>query len=838
MAVTPEIDRSFISNYGTSRSYHAFIIKVYTDLCGPEAAAKYQEYPILNTGVLAIPAASPIWERWSCARIAESLSHGRNFHVEQASLNHGSSSKTSKSMWRTDCSSSPSRCNWVCHQALPKLDTATGLLVEPFPNAPLGILHRASDDFKQKKTASVATLDGQIVEMNLKYREGNYETDLETTEPEKLKRRQDAGFRVDREATLIRPGMDVATSPVSNRVAAGWLVLCPLALFIFIDAMGFAMAAPILASHPVSSSPTHQAIIYGVGNGNISPGHLLRGACIGRHVRSDRAAAHDAFLRLWPFLDVHHHRVRIVRNDSATLVILGRLIGGFMGATQAIALAAMADVGEPSGKDSRINIGLPSSSLGFVLGPVLAGALAGGKVLPQLAEAEPLLAVVILTWVTLLWIRFTVPAGKHTEAPAAALDFSSSLRDLAKTFRSPVLKRLAWIFLFQQIAWGAFFFFIAPFLIHRLGFDSARASYYVAMLGIGFCLSFAFVMPLLRKCLSARAIGVGGMALTAICIGISALVPLALVQWAVAIPAAIATAAGYGAIIMLFTDEARGNEGEILGVTASINALAFGITSLTGGVIASVSPAAPLALAAGAHGRRHDHAFQQSQTKTNHMKTVLLAGGFGTRLSEYTDDIPKPMVPVGGLPMLWHIMSIYSHFGHNEFLLALGYKAEYVKSFFLNYETLHSDFIIDMGTGKTRPRRTSGRELETGPHRHRAADHDRRPHPPHGAPFLGDETFMATYGDGVSDIDIDELLKFHKSHGKLVTMTLARPAARFGTVDFDSTGRVFFKEKPIESAGYVNAGFFVMEPQFIEYIDDDHTILERDPLGARRREGS
>ena len=193
MAVTPEIDRSFVSNYGTSRSYHAFIVKVYTDLRGPEAAEKYQNYPILNTGVFAIPAGSPIWECWS-GRIAESLSHGRNFHVEQASLNYELYENFDQYV-ADGLQFLPSRCNWVCHQALPKLDTATGLLVEPFlPHAPLGILHRASDDFKQKKTGRVATLDGQFVEMNLKYREGNYETDLETSEPEKLDRWQTAGF--------------------------------------------------------------------------------------------------------------------------------------------------------------------------------------------------------------------------------------------------------------------------------------------------------------------------------------------------------------------------------------------------------------------------------------------------------------------------------------------------------------------------------------------------------------------------------------------------------------------------------------------------------------------
>lgn len=391
--------------------------------------------------------------------------------------------------------------------------------------------------------------------------------------------------------------MDAATSPISNRAAVGWLVLFPLALFIFIDAMGFAMVAPILAAHPVSPSATHQAIIYGVAMGIFPLATFFAAPVLG--AMSDRVGRRPMMLFCGFGLSSTFIIIAFgLLKDSATLVIAGRLIGGFMGATQAIALAAMADAGDPSGKDSRINIGLLFSSLGFVLGPVLAGLLAGGKILPQLAEAEPLLAVVALTWAILIWIRFTVPAGNYTAEPSAALDFSSSLRDLAKTFRSPVLKRLAWIFLLQQIAWGGFFFFIAPFLIHRLGFGSAHASYYVAMLGVGFCLSFAFVMPLLRKRLSARAIGVGGMALTGACIAISVLAPYDLVQWAVAIPAAIATAAGYGAIIMLFTDEARGNEGEILGVTASINALAFGVTSLAGGVIASVSPAAPLALSA------------------------------------------------------------------------------------------------------------------------------------------------------------------------------------------------------------------------------------------------
>ncbi|CAN5796888.1 tetracycline resistance MFS efflux pump [soil metagenome] len=391
--------------------------------------------------------------------------------------------------------------------------------------------------------------------------------------------------------------MEAANTPVSGRPASGWVALFPLALFIFIDAMGFAMVAPILAAHPVSPSPARQAIIYGVAMGIFPLATFFAAPVLGAF--SDRIGRRPMMIFCGLGLSSTFVVIAVsLLMDSATLLILGRLVGGFMGATQAIALAAMADVGEPEGKDARINIGLLSSSLGFVLGPVLAGVLAGGMILPKFAEVEPLLAVFILTVATLVWIRFTVPAGGGTGGAAGSLDFLRSMRDLAKTFRSPVLKRLARIFLLQQIAWGAFFFFIAPFLIQRLAFDTARASYYVALLGVGFCLSFAFVMPLLRKSFSAGAIGVGGMGVTAAGIAVSVLLPVAVVQWAVAIPVAIATAAGYGALIMLFTDEARGNEGEILGVTASINALAFGITSIFGGVISTGSPASPLVVAA------------------------------------------------------------------------------------------------------------------------------------------------------------------------------------------------------------------------------------------------
>jgi len=211
------------------------------------------------------------------------------------------------------------------------------------------------------------------------------------------------------------------------------------------------------------------------------------------------------------------------------------------------------------------------------------------------------------------------------------------------------------------------------------------------------------------------------------------------------------------------------------------------------------------------------------------MKVILLAGGFGTRLSEYTDVIPKPMVPVGGKPILWHIMQTYSKFGHNDFLVALGYKAEVIKEYFLNYHTLNSDFTVDLSNGEITPHQVNpvdwritlvntGADTLTGGRVKRLRE------------FIGDEPFMLTYGDGVADIDIDKLLAFHQSHGKLVTMSAVRPAARFGELEFDGDRISQFVEKPQLHDGWINGGFFAMEPEFLDLIDGDETMLEREPL--------
>lgn len=211
------------------------------------------------------------------------------------------------------------------------------------------------------------------------------------------------------------------------------------------------------------------------------------------------------------------------------------------------------------------------------------------------------------------------------------------------------------------------------------------------------------------------------------------------------------------------------------------------------------------------------------------MKIILLAGGFGTRLSEYTDMIPKPMVTIGGRPILWHIMKTYAAFGHKDFYVALGYKAEVVKEYFLNYRALNSDFTVDLGTGAIEPHQADDVDwrvtlVDTGANSMTGGRVRRM------KPFIGDETCLMTYGDGVADVDVDALLKFHRKHGKLVTVTAVRPPARFGELDMNDDAVTSFKEKPQLHEGWINGGYFVIEPAFFDLIAGDETILERDPL--------
>ena len=211
------------------------------------------------------------------------------------------------------------------------------------------------------------------------------------------------------------------------------------------------------------------------------------------------------------------------------------------------------------------------------------------------------------------------------------------------------------------------------------------------------------------------------------------------------------------------------------------------------------------------------------------MKVIILAGGFGTRLSEYTEAIPKPMVTIGGYPILWHIMQSYAHFGHKDFYLALGYKAEIIKEYFLHYRSLNADFTVDLSTGAVEPHQVDDADwrvtlVDTGLDSMTGGRVKRL------RLFIGDEPFMLTYGDGVSNIDLDALLKFHKQHGKMVTVSAVRPGARFGELEITEQKVEAFQEKPQLGHGWINGGFFVVEPEFFDLIEGDSTVLERDPL--------
>ena len=213
------------------------------------------------------------------------------------------------------------------------------------------------------------------------------------------------------------------------------------------------------------------------------------------------------------------------------------------------------------------------------------------------------------------------------------------------------------------------------------------------------------------------------------------------------------------------------------------------------------------------------------------MKIVILAGGFGTRISEESHLKPKPMIEIGEKPILWHIMKSYSHHGFNDFIICLGYKGYSIKEYFAHYYLYESDVTFDFRDSNKRITHyhsaepwtvtlvNTGVETATGGRVKRIQ------------PYVGDETFILTYGDGVSDIDIKRLLEFHRSHGKTATITATQPGGRFGSLDLAEGGEVrSFKEKPRGDGGWINAGFFVFEPQVFDHIAGDSVFLEKEPL--------
>lgn len=218
------------------------------------------------------------------------------------------------------------------------------------------------------------------------------------------------------------------------------------------------------------------------------------------------------------------------------------------------------------------------------------------------------------------------------------------------------------------------------------------------------------------------------------------------------------------------------------------------------------------------------------------MKVAILAGGLGTRLAEETEIRPKPMVEIGGQPILWHIMKHYAHFGYNQFVIALGYKGEYIKRWMRDFGALEGDMTVKTRTGEIEVHNKEQTDwvvdlVETGLPTLTGGRIKRL------KPWLGSGTFMLTWGDGVSDVDIRTLLAFHRSHGKLATLTAVRPPARYGHLDLDGDHITSFTEKPQTAEGWINGAFFVLEPGVFDYIDGDATMFEHAPLEGLARDG-
>ena len=219
------------------------------------------------------------------------------------------------------------------------------------------------------------------------------------------------------------------------------------------------------------------------------------------------------------------------------------------------------------------------------------------------------------------------------------------------------------------------------------------------------------------------------------------------------------------------------------------------------------------------------------------MKVGILAGGHGTRLAEETEIKPKPMVEIGGRPILWHIMMHYSCYGYKDFVIALGYKGEVIKRYMVDYNSLHSNLTVNLKAGRVDMHDTNGIQdwtielIDTGLNTMTGGRIKRL------QPYIGNETFMLTWGDGVSTVDLHRLLAFHRNHGRLITMTAVRPPARYGHLEFDGDRIREFTEKPQTAEGWINGAFFIVEPQVFDYIEGDDTQFEKEPLERLAADG-
>jgi MFS transporter, DHA1 family, tetracycline resistance protein len=394
-------------------------------------------------------------------------------------------------------------------------------------------------------------------------------------------------------------------TPPRTTKASSPAAALPLLLIVLIDSMGFAMLTPLLAAElaPDSTaaigaglSEDTRYIIYGVATG-LYPMMMFFGAPILGQL-SDRVGRKRMLLICAVGIVLSYTILSSAfALGSVILVMVGRALGGMTAASQPISLAALVDVSAPEKRDFWLSMGLLASSVGFVVGPALSGLLSDSSIMPWFNTQTPLLATVALAALNfcLLLFLFREPPRLTSAQKRTPLSLLSGLHSLVHAFQRPGLRRVSSVFLLQEMAWGAYFFFVAHFVMDRFDATVTDASLFMAVMGIGFCISFALAMPFLTKHFSAHALTNGSLLATAAFIVVSTFAPSMIAQWAIILPISVATAVSFGALIILFTDlSTEDTKGEIMGITAAINAFAFGTISIVGGGLQAIDEKTPL----------------------------------------------------------------------------------------------------------------------------------------------------------------------------------------------------------------------------------------------------
>jgi MFS family permease len=396
----------------------------------------------------------------------------------------------------------------------------------------------------------------------------------------------------------------VAAEPTGASTLAA---AAPLLLLILVDAIGFAMLTPLLASAladgsdaaiSMGLSATQRHLVYGIATG-LYPIMTFFGAPILGQL-SDRLGRKAILLVCAIGIAASYVVISAAFAwGSIALLMAGRMIGGLTAASQAVSLAAVVDVCRPSAKDFWLSMGLLCSSLGFVLGPALSGFLSDTAILPWFNLLTPLYATAAVAAVNVLMLAVLFHDRRQIAPSSSPVSLISGFKSFGSAFSRPgALRDVSWVFLLQELAWGAYFYFIPVFLLDRYGVSGKDASYFMSVMGVGFCVSFAVAMPLLAKFFSTRAITSGSLIATSILIAVSAFAPSMLVQWILILPISVAVAVSYGALIILFTDTAtEDTKGEVMGITAAINSLSFGSVSFLGGWLEGLSAGAPIYVA-------------------------------------------------------------------------------------------------------------------------------------------------------------------------------------------------------------------------------------------------